>query len=172
MPSIYWTTSLLSANAITFLLTIKLIRMLEQAKTTLGWASTSAVCARLRNKRVLCYKGWCYYSVQCRRGIYTDVTEREMQKGWVGGCGTHAQRHKLQSNSGLLIHSPLEKEPLTAFENSCQATWERKDTHRIVFFCTKQGMNSKNISKGRGKEHPRNAKQKTLTEQHGQVCVW
>lgn len=36
MSSIYGTTSLLSANAVTFLLTIELNRMLEQEKTTLG----------------------------------------------------------------------------------------------------------------------------------------
>lgn len=162
-PSIYWTTSLLSANAVTFLLTTQLIRMLEQAKTTLEWVSSSTACARLRNKRFLCYRGWCYHSMQCRKGIYRCHRVWNAEGG-VGGCGTHVQRHKLQSNSGLPIHSPLEKEPLTDLENSCQATWERKEIHRIVFFCTKEGMHSKKeIWKGRGKKKPSNAKQKTLT---------
>lgn len=61
-----------------------------------------------------------------------------MQKGWVGGYGTHVQRQKQQSNSGLLIHSPLDRETLTAFESSCQATWERKEIHGKSFSVPKK----------------------------------
>jgi len=61
----------------------------------------------------------------------------------------------------MFLWSPLEKKPSTAFENSCQTTGGRKETHRRHFFCRAKGIYTKKVGDLKGEREEKAQKSKT-----------